>query len=124
MLPGQIGQFGFTLATGGAQVSSWPLTRGRMQRSGAGSGAGGAVNFSGPVTQAPASSDVAAAIRPGTLDSLKANNRMAIVLKAKGCHYQYLYCLNAGHGVGPAKPQILPHALEWLWKGYPISKTP
>ncbi len=68
--------------------------------------------------------DVAAAIRPGTLDSLKANNRMVIVLKAKGCHYQYLYCLNAGHGVGPAKPQILPHALEWLWKGYPISKTP
>ena len=53
-----------------------------------------------------------------------ANNRMATVLKAKGYHYQYLYCLNTGHGVGPAKPQILPHALEWLWQGYPISKTP
>jgi hypothetical protein len=98
MLPHQIGQFGFTMATGGtvyaatrtpmyataatgattlvgeagpemvwlpggAQVSSSPVTRDRMQRSGAGSGAGGAVNFYGPVTLAPASSDVAAAIR-------------------------------------------------------------
>ena len=98
MLPNQIGQFGFTMATGGtvyaatrtpmyataatgattlvgeagpemvwlpggAQVSSSPVTRDRMQRSGAGSEAGGAVNFYGPVTLAPASSDVAAAIR-------------------------------------------------------------
>ena len=30
----------------------------------------------------------------------------------------------AGHGIGNARPQILPHALEWLWKGYPISKIP
>lgn len=98
MLPNQIGQFGFTMATGGtvyaatrtpmyataatgattlvgeagpemvwlpggAQVSSSPVTRDRMRRSGAGDGGGGAVNFYGPVTLAPASSDVAAAIR-------------------------------------------------------------
>jgi enterochelin esterase-like enzyme len=57
-------------------------------------------------------------------DWVEANHRMATVLKAKGYHYQYLYCLNAGHGVGNARPQILPEALEWLWKGYPITKTP
>jgi iron(III)-enterobactin esterase len=51
-------------------------------------------------------------------DWVEANNRMAKVLKAKGYHYQYLYCLNVGHGLGPARGQILPHALEWLWKGY------
>ncbi len=56
-------------------------------------------------------------------DWVAANNNMATVLKAKGYHYQYLYCLNAGHGVGPAKPQILPQALEWLWKGYPITQN-
>ena len=51
-------------------------------------------------------------------DWVEANNRMAKVLKAKGYPYQYLYCLNVGHGLGPAKGQILPHALEWLWQGY------
>jgi iron(III)-enterobactin esterase len=51
-------------------------------------------------------------------DWVEANNRMAKVLKAKGYHYQYVYCLNTGHGIGPARPQLLPEALEWLWKGY------
>jgi enterochelin esterase-like enzyme len=51
-------------------------------------------------------------------DWVEANNRMAHVLKAKGYHYQYVYCLNVGHGIGSARPQILPHALEWLWQGY------
>jgi hypothetical protein len=51
-------------------------------------------------------------------DWVEANNRMAKVLKAKNYHYQYLYCLNSGHGIGNARPQILPGALEWLWKGY------
>lgn len=51
-------------------------------------------------------------------DWVEANNRMAHVLKAKGYHYQYVYCLNVGHGLGNARPQILPHALEWLWQGY------
>ena len=61
-------------------------------------------------------------MRDGMHDWVEANNRMAKVLKAKGYHYQYLYCLNAGHGVGNAKPQITPHALEWLWQGYPIAE--
>jgi hypothetical protein len=43
---------------------------------------------------------------------------MAKVLKEKGYRYQYLYCLNAGHGVGSARPQLLPEALEWVWKDY------
>lgn len=51
-------------------------------------------------------------------DWVEANNRMAKVLKAKGYQYKYLYCLNSGHGIGNARPQILPSALEWLWKGY------
>ncbi len=59
-------------------------------------------------------------MRDGMHDWVEANNRMAHVLKAKGYHYQYLYCLNAGHGIGNARAQILPHALEWLWKGYPL----
>ena len=51
-------------------------------------------------------------------DWVEANHRMAKVLKAKGYPYQYVYCLNTGHSIGPAKPQILPEALEWLGKGY------
>ena len=57
-------------------------------------------------------------MRDGMHDWVEANHRMATVLKAKGYHYQYLYCLNSGHGVGNARGQILPEALEWLWKGY------
>ena len=56
-------------------------------------------------------------------DWVEANHRMAKALKAKGYPYQYIFCQNAGHGLGPAKGQILPHALEWLWKGYPV-QTP
>ncbi len=59
-------------------------------------------------------------MRDGMHDWVLANNRMARVLKAKGYHYQYIYCLNAGHGLGAARAQITPHALEWLWHGYPI----
>jgi len=43
---------------------------------------------------------------------------MAKVLKAKGYHYQYLFCQNSGHGVRNAKAQFLPHAIEWVWNGY------
>jgi iron(III)-enterobactin esterase len=32
--------------------------------------------------------------------------------------YQYLFCRGSGHGVGDAQAQFLPHALEWVWKGY------
>src|SRR5476649_2141252 len=57
-------------------------------------------------------------MRDGMHDWVEANHRMAAVLKAKDYHYQYLFCLNAGHGVGNARAQILPEALEWLWQGY------
>lgn len=51
-------------------------------------------------------------------DWVEANHRMAKVLKAKGYEYQYLFCQNSGHGVRNAKAQFLPHAIEWVWKGY------
>jgi enterochelin esterase family protein len=51
-------------------------------------------------------------------DWVEANHRMAKVLQAKGYHYQYLFCLNAGHGIRNAKVQFLPHAIEWVWYGY------
>ncbi len=57
-------------------------------------------------------------------DWVEANNRTAAVLRAKGYHYQYVYALNAGHVDGAVRNQTLPHALEWLWLGYPIDKAP
>jgi enterochelin esterase-like enzyme len=60
-------------------------------------------------------------MRDGMHDWVEANHRMAEVLKAKGYHYQYIFCLDAGHGLGKARAQITPHALEWLWQGYPIA---
>ena len=51
-------------------------------------------------------------------DWVEANHRMAKVLKAKGYEYQYLFCRGAGHSVGNAQAQFLPHAIEWVWKGY------
>ncbi len=63
-------------------------------------------------------------MRDGMHDWVEANNRMAKVLKAKGYHYQYLFCQHVGHGLGPAHGQILPHALEWLWQGYVPAKAP
>jgi hypothetical protein len=47
---------------------------------------------------------------------------MAIVLKAKGYHYQYVFAVNAGHVDRAVKNQTLPEALEWVWQGYPISR--
>jgi len=57
-------------------------------------------------------------MRDGMHDWVEANHRMAKALRAKGYHYQYFYCLNSGHGVGNAKAQFLPHAIEWVWRGY------
>jgi enterochelin esterase-like enzyme len=55
-------------------------------------------------------------------DWVEANHRMAKVLKAKGYDYQYLFCQNSGHGIGNAKTQFLPHAIEWVWHGYQKKK--
>jgi hypothetical protein len=42
------------------------------------------------------------------------------VLADKGYHYQFVFVRNAKHVDRPTIAQILPLALEWLWKGYPI----
>jgi enterochelin esterase-like enzyme len=57
-------------------------------------------------------------LRDGMHDWVEANNRMAVVLKARGYHYQYVFCLNSGHGDGKVRAQTLPEALEWVWRGY------
>jgi enterochelin esterase-like enzyme len=57
-------------------------------------------------------------MRDGMHDWVEANHRMAKVLKAKGYEYQYLFCRGSRHGIGNAKAQFLPHAIEWVWKGY------
>ena len=61
-------------------------------------------------------------MRDGMHDWVEANNRMAKALKAKGYEYQYLFCRGSGHSVGNAKAQFLPHAIEWVWKGYAPKK--
>ena len=61
-------------------------------------------------------------MRDGMHDWVEANHRMAKVLKAKGYEYQYLFCRGSGHSVGNAQAQFLPHAIEWVWKGYAPKK--
>lgn len=56
-------------------------------------------------------------------DWVEANHRMAKVLKAKGYEYQYLFCRGSGHSIRNAQDQFLPHAIEWVWKGYPAKKA-
>jgi len=51
-------------------------------------------------------------------DWVEANHRMAKVLRAKGYEYQYLFCQGSGHCDGKAQGQFLPHAIEWVWRGY------
>jgi enterochelin esterase-like enzyme len=62
-------------------------------------------------------------MRDSMHDWVEANHRMARVLKEKGYEYQYLFCRGSGHGVGNAQQQFLPHAIEWVWKGYPEKKV-
>ncbi len=57
-------------------------------------------------------------MRDGMHDWVEANHRMAKTLKEKGYEYQYLFCLGAGHSIGNAQQQFLPHAIEWVWRGY------
>jgi enterochelin esterase-like enzyme len=63
-------------------------------------------------------------MRDNMHDWVAANNRMAVVLKAKGYHYQYVYALNAGHVDRAAKNQTLPEALAWVWQGYAARSSP
>jgi len=61
-------------------------------------------------------------MRDGMHDWVEANHRMAKVLKQKGYEYQYLFCRGSGHSVGNARSQFLPHAIEWVWRGYAPKK--
>jgi len=62
-------------------------------------------------------------LRDGMHDWVEANNRMAIALKAKGYHYQYVYSLDAKHTDRRVRDQTLPQALEWVWKGFPTKSA-
>ena len=62
-------------------------------------------------------------MRDNMHDWVVANENMAKVLAAKGYHYQFVFARNAGHTDRTVKQQTLPHALEWLWKGYPIGSA-
>ncbi len=43
---------------------------------------------------------------------------MATDLKGKGCHSQYVFCLESAHGDRAVRAQNLPQDLEWVWQGY------
>jgi len=47
-----------------------------------------------------------------------ANQRMALVLKARKYHYQFVFARESGHVDGRVVRQTLPQALEWVWRGY------
>lgn len=51
-------------------------------------------------------------------DWVLANENMAKALAGKGYHYQFCFVKNAGHCDGAMKQQLLPEALEYVWKGY------
>ena len=55
-------------------------------------------------------------------DWVEANNRMATVLAAQGYRYQYVFAMGVGHSMGAARGQLLPEALEWVWKDYQPQK--
>lgn len=51
-------------------------------------------------------------------DWVLANERMAKVLAEKGYPYQFVFAQNAKHCQGDVKAQLLPEALEYVWRGY------
>ena len=67
--------------------------------------------------QEPRCHSPALPLRPST-EATCAGDSFAKALKAKGYPYQYYFCQDSGHGIGNARAQLLPAALEWLWQGY------
>jgi enterochelin esterase-like enzyme len=63
------------------------------------------------------------AMRDNMHDWVVANEEMARVLKAKGYPYQFLFVRNAGHTDRAVKQQTLPEALEYVWRGYPLTEA-
>lgn len=58
-------------------------------------------------------------MRDGMHDWVEANHRMAAALKAKNYPYFYVFSLDSRHGDKRVREQMLPHALEWIWRDYP-----
>src|SRR5579883_1111841 len=56
-------------------------------------------------------------------DWVLANENMAKALAAKGYHYQFVFAKNAGHTDAAVKRQTLAEALQYLWRGYPLSNA-
>jgi enterochelin esterase-like enzyme len=54
-------------------------------------------------------------------DWVAANENMAKVLAAKGYHYQFVFARNAGHTDRAVRAQVLPEAIEYIWKDYPVA---
>jgi enterochelin esterase-like enzyme len=63
------------------------------------------------------------AMRDNMHDWVVANEQMAKALAAKHYHYQFVFARNAGHVDNAVKQQTLPEALEYLWRGYPVTTT-
>src|SRR5215471_1755034 len=61
-------------------------------------------------------------MRDNMHDWVLANENMAKVLAAKGYHYQFVFARNAVHVDRAVLGQILPQALEYLWKDYSAKK--
>ena len=57
-------------------------------------------------------------MRDGMHDWVLANERMAHVLADKGYPYQFSFVRKAWHCDPAMKTQLLPQALEYLWRGY------
>ena len=58
-------------------------------------------------------------MRDNMHDWVLANQRLAAVLAEKGYPYQFTFAQNAAHCDPSVKAQLLPQALEYLWKDYP-----
>ena len=61
-------------------------------------------------------------MRDGMHDWVLANENMAKVLAEKKYHYQFVFARNAVHVDRPTVRQTLPEALQYLWKGYEVSR--
>ena len=58
----------------------------------------------------------------GMHDWTLANEDMARVLAAKGYQYQFVFARNAHHVDKATVAQTLPEALEFVWRGYPVTR--
>jgi enterochelin esterase family protein len=58
-------------------------------------------------------------MRDNMHDWVLANQKLAAVLADKGYPYQFTFAQNAAHCDPSVKAQLLPQALEYLWKDFP-----